>query len=200
MLAVAQTLALSLTHLYCGQGDWVWLKKIETGAVHNLRQSSTSILRKVGTGDDGARGGRVAPGTFAAAGYFYSPCLLFIHWITHRGCQLSLARWNLVEWTMHDCNLANWRVCQSQQLAKPQPGPAASKLVRGSMYNKSPEWPCLERQSGLEEITPACVGARWCTGSYFHVLFVDSAAQTRLCISLGFALCLQLGCLLEVSF
>ncbi|XP_069664702.1 retinal guanylyl cyclase 2 isoform X4 [Haliaeetus albicilla] len=28
------------------EGDWVWLKKIETGAVHNLRQSSTSILRK----------------------------------------------------------------------------------------------------------------------------------------------------------
>ncbi|XP_029898974.1 retinal guanylyl cyclase 2 isoform X4 [Aquila chrysaetos chrysaetos] len=28
------------------EGDWVWLKKIETGAVHNLRQSSTSVLRK----------------------------------------------------------------------------------------------------------------------------------------------------------
>ncbi|XP_065513802.1 retinal guanylyl cyclase 2 [Caloenas nicobarica] len=29
------------------EGDWVWLKKFETGAVHNLRQSSTSILRKM---------------------------------------------------------------------------------------------------------------------------------------------------------
>ncbi|XP_069739389.1 retinal guanylyl cyclase 2 isoform X4 [Phaenicophaeus curvirostris] len=28
------------------EGDWVWLKKFETGAVHKLRQSSTSILRK----------------------------------------------------------------------------------------------------------------------------------------------------------
>ncbi|PKU29136.1 retinal guanylyl cyclase hypothetical protein [Limosa lapponica baueri] len=28
------------------EGDWVWLKKFETGAVHNLRQSSTSVLRK----------------------------------------------------------------------------------------------------------------------------------------------------------
>uniref|UniRef100_A0A8C3B5M1 Guanylate cyclase n=1 Tax=Cairina moschata TaxID=8855 RepID=A0A8C3B5M1_CAIMO len=40
-------LALSFTHLYCGQGDWVWLKKFETGAIHHLRQSSTSILRKM---------------------------------------------------------------------------------------------------------------------------------------------------------
>ncbi|XP_051497367.1 retinal guanylyl cyclase 2 [Apus apus] len=29
------------------EGDWVWLKKIETGAVHKLRQSSTNILRKM---------------------------------------------------------------------------------------------------------------------------------------------------------
>ncbi|XP_065713102.2 retinal guanylyl cyclase 2 [Patagioenas fasciata] len=29
------------------EGDWVWLKKFETGAVHKLRQSSTSILRKM---------------------------------------------------------------------------------------------------------------------------------------------------------
>ncbi|XP_068037831.1 retinal guanylyl cyclase 2 [Anomalospiza imberbis] len=29
------------------EGDQVWLKKFETGAVHNLRQSSTSILRKM---------------------------------------------------------------------------------------------------------------------------------------------------------
>ncbi|XP_074970470.1 retinal guanylyl cyclase 2 [Phalacrocorax aristotelis] len=29
------------------EGDWVWLKKFETGAVHHLRQSSTSILRKM---------------------------------------------------------------------------------------------------------------------------------------------------------
>ncbi|NXU57047.1 GUC2F cyclase, partial [Turnix velox] len=29
------------------EGDWVWLKKFETGAIHNLRQSSTSILRKM---------------------------------------------------------------------------------------------------------------------------------------------------------
>ncbi|KFQ28183.1 Retinal guanylyl cyclase 2, partial [Mesitornis unicolor] len=29
------------------EGDWVWLKKFETGAVHSLRQSSTSILRKM---------------------------------------------------------------------------------------------------------------------------------------------------------
>ncbi|KFO85790.1 Retinal guanylyl cyclase 2, partial [Buceros rhinoceros silvestris] len=29
------------------EGDWVWLKKFETGEVHNLRQSSTSILRKM---------------------------------------------------------------------------------------------------------------------------------------------------------
>ncbi|NXA15465.1 GUC2F cyclase, partial [Sapayoa aenigma] len=29
------------------EGDWVWLKKFEMGAVHNLRQSSTSILRKM---------------------------------------------------------------------------------------------------------------------------------------------------------
>ncbi|KAF1523368.1 Retinal guanylyl cyclase 2, partial [Eudyptula albosignata] len=29
------------------EGDWVWLKKFETGAVHNLRQSSTSVLRKM---------------------------------------------------------------------------------------------------------------------------------------------------------
>ncbi|NXG73915.1 GUC2F cyclase, partial [Baryphthengus martii] len=29
------------------EGDWVWLKKIETGAVHKLQQSSTSILRKM---------------------------------------------------------------------------------------------------------------------------------------------------------
>lgn len=79
MFAVAQRLALSFTHLYCGQGDWVWLKKFETGAVHKLRQSSTSILRKVGTGDDRAYGGKVAWGTFVNAGSFYSPSLLFIH-------------------------------------------------------------------------------------------------------------------------
>lgn len=30
----------------------MWLKKFEMGAVHNVRQSSTSILRKVGIGDD----------------------------------------------------------------------------------------------------------------------------------------------------
>lgn len=30
----------------------MWLKKFEMGEVHNLRQSSTSILRKVGKGDD----------------------------------------------------------------------------------------------------------------------------------------------------
>uniref|UniRef100_G1NQT6 Guanylate cyclase n=1 Tax=Meleagris gallopavo TaxID=9103 RepID=G1NQT6_MELGA len=29
------------------EGDWVWLKKFETGAIHHLRQSSTSILRKM---------------------------------------------------------------------------------------------------------------------------------------------------------
>ncbi|XP_067145635.1 retinal guanylyl cyclase 2 [Apteryx mantelli] len=29
------------------EGDWVWLKKFETGAIHTLRQSSTSILRKM---------------------------------------------------------------------------------------------------------------------------------------------------------
>ncbi|NXL63178.1 GUC2F cyclase, partial [Chordeiles acutipennis] len=29
------------------EGDWVWLKKFETGAAHSLRQSSTSILRKM---------------------------------------------------------------------------------------------------------------------------------------------------------
>ncbi|NXH13163.1 GUC2F cyclase, partial [Bucco capensis] len=29
------------------EGDWVWLKKYESGAVHKLRQSSTSILRKM---------------------------------------------------------------------------------------------------------------------------------------------------------
>ncbi|NXK98093.1 GUC2F cyclase, partial [Formicarius rufipectus] len=29
------------------EGDWVWLKKFEMGAIHNLRQSSTSILRKM---------------------------------------------------------------------------------------------------------------------------------------------------------
>ncbi|NXF32742.1 GUC2F cyclase, partial [Nyctibius bracteatus] len=29
------------------EGDWVWLKKFETRAVHKLRQSSTSILRKM---------------------------------------------------------------------------------------------------------------------------------------------------------
>lgn len=34
----------------------MWLKKFEMGAVHNLRQSSTSILRKVGIGDDGVEG------------------------------------------------------------------------------------------------------------------------------------------------
>uniref|UniRef100_A0A8C3EDB6 Guanylate cyclase n=1 Tax=Corvus moneduloides TaxID=1196302 RepID=A0A8C3EDB6_CORMO len=28
------------------EGDWVWLKKFEMGEVHNLRQSSTNILRK----------------------------------------------------------------------------------------------------------------------------------------------------------
>uniref|UniRef100_A0A8B9EVF9 guanylate cyclase n=1 Tax=Amazona collaria TaxID=241587 RepID=A0A8B9EVF9_9PSIT len=33
--------------LYFGQGDWVWLKKFKTGAAHHLRQSSTSILRKM---------------------------------------------------------------------------------------------------------------------------------------------------------
>ncbi|XP_010220028.1 PREDICTED: retinal guanylyl cyclase 2 [Tinamus guttatus] len=29
------------------EGDWVWLKKFEAGAIHTLRQSSTSILRKM---------------------------------------------------------------------------------------------------------------------------------------------------------
>ncbi|NXJ16559.1 GUC2F cyclase, partial [Odontophorus gujanensis] len=29
------------------EGDWVWLKKFETGAIHHLRQSTTSILRKM---------------------------------------------------------------------------------------------------------------------------------------------------------
>ncbi|NXM78023.1 GUC2F cyclase, partial [Serilophus lunatus] len=29
------------------EGDWVWLKKFEMGVIHNLRQSSTSILRKM---------------------------------------------------------------------------------------------------------------------------------------------------------
>uniref|UniRef100_A0A8C3EFV0 guanylate cyclase n=1 Tax=Corvus moneduloides TaxID=1196302 RepID=A0A8C3EFV0_CORMO len=29
------------------EGDWVWLKKFEMGEVHNLRQSSTNILRKM---------------------------------------------------------------------------------------------------------------------------------------------------------
>ncbi|XP_062442198.1 retinal guanylyl cyclase 2 [Rhea pennata] len=29
------------------EGDWVWLKKFETGAIHTLRQSSTSVLRKM---------------------------------------------------------------------------------------------------------------------------------------------------------
>ncbi|NXG12961.1 GUC2F cyclase, partial [Grallaria varia] len=29
------------------EGDWVWLKKFEMGASHDLRQSSTSILRKM---------------------------------------------------------------------------------------------------------------------------------------------------------
>lgn len=62
MLAVAQRSALSFTHLYCEQGDWVWLKKFETGAVHNLRQSSTSVLRKVGT-EDGHVEGRLLGGS-----------------------------------------------------------------------------------------------------------------------------------------
>lgn len=62
MLTVAQRLALSFTHLYCGQGDWVWLKKFETGAIHHLRQSSTSILRKVGTGASWVCGEKVVWG------------------------------------------------------------------------------------------------------------------------------------------
>ncbi|NWX18665.1 GUC2F cyclase, partial [Aegotheles bennettii] len=29
------------------EGDWVWLKKMDTGPIHNLRQSSTTVLRKM---------------------------------------------------------------------------------------------------------------------------------------------------------
>lgn len=131
MLAVAQRLALLFIHLYCGQGDWVWLKKFETGAVHNLRQSSTSILRKVGTGDDWARGGKVVWGTLATAEYFYSPCLLFIHWITH-GCQRALPGeiwWNGPCMTASD-KLNDDPCVKSQQLANLHPGPDTSKLVQ----------------------------------------------------------------------
>lgn len=80
MLVVFQRLALSFTHLYCGQGDWVWLKKFETGAIHHLRQSSTSILRKVGTGAEWGRGGKVVWGPLHQQGIFI---LLFIPIETH---------------------------------------------------------------------------------------------------------------------
>ncbi|XP_010285470.1 PREDICTED: retinal guanylyl cyclase 2-like [Phaethon lepturus] len=43
--STAATHETSSVALY--EGDWVWLKKFETGAVHNLQQSSTSILRKM---------------------------------------------------------------------------------------------------------------------------------------------------------
>lgn len=76
---------------------------------------------------------------------------------------MSLAWWNLVKWTVHDCiwQTYHWPVCQRQQLAKPHPGPAASKLVQCWMVNESSKWPCLQRGSGLEEITPVCIRAGW---------------------------------------
>lgn len=197
LLAVAHRLALSFTHLCCGQGDWVWLKKFETGAVHHLRQSSTSILRKVGTGDGWVCGGKVARGTFVAAGYFYS-CLLFIQWIVHRGPILPSEICRNGPRTIASDKLTN-DPCVSQQLAEPHPGHDTSKLVQCWMYDESSKWPCLEQQSGLEDVIPASVRAGWGTGSDFHVLFVDRVAQIWLCVSLGFALCLQLRCLLEVN-
>lgn len=79
MLTVAQRLAMSFTHLYCGQGDWVWLKKFETGAIHHLRQSSTSILRKVRTVAAWVCGEKVVwGGGFVMERSFYSLCLPFI--------------------------------------------------------------------------------------------------------------------------
>ncbi|XP_027663599.1 retinal guanylyl cyclase 2 isoform X1 [Falco biarmicus] len=43
--STAATHETSSVALY--EGDWVWLKKFEAGAVHNLRQSSTNVLRKM---------------------------------------------------------------------------------------------------------------------------------------------------------
>lgn len=180
MLTVAQRLALSFIRLYCGQGDWVWLKKFETGAVHNLRQSSTSILRKVGTEYDGECGGKVARGTFAAAGCYYSPYLLFIHWITCHGCQWScvMKSGEMDRAWLHLTNLPLTHASESAA-CKTHPGPAASKLVQCWMVNESSKRPCLQRGSGLEEITPVCIRAGWCTGSSFHVLLADSVAHSH---------------------
>ncbi|KAH0625256.1 hypothetical protein JD844_033641 [Phrynosoma platyrhinos] len=46
-VAVYEVLSYSIGYAFSGQGDWVWLKKLEPGVIDDLRQNTTYLLSKM---------------------------------------------------------------------------------------------------------------------------------------------------------